>query len=189
MNPLAVSDEHTLSERLARGDRGALAVFYERYAGLVFGVALRVLNDRGAAEEVVQETFLEAWRRATRYEPARASPAAWLITIGRSRAIDRARSRATQERVLAIPEGDAAVQTPETLVDLSRKRELIAAAVTQLPQEQRSLLELAWNEGLSQSAIARRCSLPLGTVKTRTRAALLELTRIVRGAADSGTAG
>jgi RNA polymerase sigma-70 factor (ECF subfamily) len=189
MKDLAGADEHTLSERLARGDRAALSVLYERYAGLVFGVALRVLNDRGAAEELVQETFLEAWRRATRYEPARATPAAWLITIARSRAIDRARSRSTQERLLAIPEGEAAVQSPETLVDLSRKRELIAAAVTQLSQEQRSLLELAWNEGLSQSAIAQRCSLPLGTVKTRTRAALLELTRLVRGAAGSGSVG
>lgn len=180
MTSLAIADERTLSERLARGDRAALSTLYERYAGLVFGVVLRVVKDRATAEELVQETFLEAWRRATRYEPARAAPAAWLVTIAKSRAIDRARSRGSQERLAAIAEDEAPVESPEALVDLSRQRAVIASAVERLPAEQRRLLDLAWNEGLSQSEIARTCNLPLGTVKTRTRAAMLELRQVVR---------
>lgn len=182
MTSLAIADERTLSERLARGDRAALSTLYERYSGLVFGVALRVVNDRATAEELVQETFLEAWRRATRYEPARATPAAWLVTIAKSRAIDRARSRGSQERLAAIAEDEAPVEAPDALVDLGRQRAVIAHAVERLPPEQRRLLDLAWNEGLSQSEIAKACNLPLGTVKTRTRAAMLELSQVVRAA-------
>jgi RNA polymerase sigma-70 factor (ECF subfamily) len=180
MTALAALDDRALSDLLARGDRQALGLLYERYAGLVFGVALRVLKDRADAEELVQETFLEAWRRATQYEPARATPAGWLITIARSRAIDRARSRATSERTAELPEAVPPAETPDVVVELGRQKAVIARAVATLPLEQRRVLELAWNEGLSQSDIAARTGMPLGTVKTRTRAALLEVGRVVK---------
>ena len=93
-------DERALSDRLARGDRSALAAIYAAHGSVVFAVIVRLVRDRAEAEELVQETFLEAWRRATQYQPERANLAAWLVTIAKSRAIDRLRSRGTSERTL-----------------------------------------------------------------------------------------
>jgi len=171
------ADERALSDRLARGDRDALAQLHARYAAMLLGVATRLMRDRAEAEEVVQETFLEAWRRAEQYQPERANVAAWLLTITRSRAIDRLRSRGTTDRTLEL-EGRAvpvAPGQPDELYDLARLSSQVRRRVAELPVEQRSLLELAWDEGLSQRQIAMRTGLPLGTVKTRTRAALQTL--------------
>lgn len=184
MSTLAALDDRTLSDRLARGDRQALGLLYERYAGLVFGVALRVVKERALAEELVQDTFLEAWRRASQYDAARATPAAWLVTIAKSRAIDRARSahaaqRATDASTQLPPEAPEAM---DSLLDLARSKAVLEAHVGRLPAEQRLVLELAWRDGLSQSEIARTANLPLGTVKTRTRMAMLELSAAVRAA-------
>jgi RNA polymerase sigma-70 factor (ECF subfamily) len=182
MSTVAALDDRTLSDRLARGDRQALGQLYSRYAGLVFGVALRVVKDRALAEELVQDTFLEAWRRATQYDAARATPAAWLVTIAKSRAIDRTRTATAAERA-----STAASHTPvepteglESLLDLARSRVVLEAHLSRLPPEQRLVLELAWRDGLSQSEIASKANLPLGTVKTRTRLAMLELSAAVR---------
>lgn len=168
------ADERALSDRLARGDRQALAALHDRYAAMLLGVATRLMRDRSEAEEVVQETFLEAWRRAEQYQPERANVAAWLLTITRSRAIDRLRSKGTTDRTLELEARATPVAPglPDELYDLARLSAQVRRRVAELPVEQRSLLELAWDEGLSQRQIAARTGLPLGTVKTRTRAAL-----------------
>ncbi|MBL8919340.1 MAG: sigma-70 family RNA polymerase sigma factor [Myxococcaceae bacterium] len=170
-------DERALSDRLARGDREALSAIYATHAPVVLAVAQRLLRSRAEAEEVVQETFLEAWRRAAHYQPERANLAAWLVTIVKSRAIDRLRARGTVERTLDLERRASAEgsKAPDEVVDGARARTVVRAQVAKLPVEQRSLLELAWDEGLSQSEIAAKTGLPLGTVKTRTRAALLAL--------------
>ena len=170
-------DERALSDRLARGDREALSALYATHASVVFAVVQRLVRNRAEAEELVQETFLEAWRRAAHYQPERANVAAWLVTIAKSRAIDRLRSKGTSDRTLEL-EGRAVPAPPgqpDELYDLARLSSQVRRRVAELPIEQRSLLELAWDEGLSQRQIAVRTGLPLGTVKTRTRAALQTL--------------
>ena len=170
-------DERALSDRLARGDREALSALYATHASVVFAVVQRLVRNRAEAEELVQETFLEAWRRAAHYQPERANVAAWLVTIAKSRAIDRLRSKGTVDRTLDVERRAApeASKLPDEVLDAARARTLVRAQVAKLPVEQRALLELAWDEGLSQSEIAAKTGLPLGTVKTRTRAALLTL--------------
>lgn len=172
-----MSDAHLteLSNRLAQGDRAALAELYQRYASVVFGVVLRLVRDRAEAEELTQETFVEAWRRATQYQPERANVAAWLVTIAKSRAIDRLRLRAAHERALPREAPPTPVRPPDEVFASAQARHAVRRRLERLPVEQRALLELAWDEGLSQSEIARRTGLPLGTVKTRTRTALLTL--------------
>jgi RNA polymerase sigma-70 factor (ECF subfamily) len=185
---VTVVDERQLSDRLARGDREALAALYSMHGSLVFAVALKLLRDRAEAEELVQETFLEAWRRAGQYQPERANVAAWLVTITRSRAIDRLRTRGTVSRTLEV-EGRGVVEPqarPDEVVDSRRVRGVLRDQVARLPVEQRTLLELAWDEGLSQSEIAARTGLPLGTVKTRTRAALMTLHAELKALGVSG---
>jgi RNA polymerase sigma-70 factor, ECF subfamily len=172
--------DQALCARLGQGDRTALRELHARHAGAVFALALRLLRSRAEAEDVVQETFIEAWRRADRYQPARAAVAAWLATIAKSRAIDRLRrtdalTRATDG--LSAPE---APSSPEGEVDDARNRQRLAQAVELLPSTAREVLDLAWREGLSQSEIAARTGLPLGTVKTRTRLALLNLAKSLR---------
>jgi RNA polymerase sigma-70 factor (ECF subfamily) len=185
---VTVVDERQLSDRLARGDRQALAALYSMHGSLVFAVALKLLKDRAEAEELVQETFLEAWRRAAQYQPERANVAAWLVTITRSRAIDRLRAKGTVTRTLEVEgRGVAEPQArPDDEVDSRRVRSVIRTQVARLPAEQRTLLELAWDEGLSQSEIAARTGLPLGTVKTRTRSALLTLHAELKALGVSG---
>jgi RNA polymerase sigma-70 factor (ECF subfamily) len=183
-------DEAALSDRLARGDRRALTALYQLHAGLVLGVALKVLRDRAEAEDVLQETFLEAWRNATRYNPERADLAGWLVTIARSRAVDRLRSRAVATRTLERQghEPTQAALALDVRVDSERQRQRLRARLSELPEELRMPLLLAWNEGLSQADIAFKTGLPLGTVKTRTRLALMRLSQAVREESVSGAA-
>lgn len=171
------ANDRALSDRLAKGDKQALAEIYTAHGSVVFAVSLRLLRDRAEAEELVQETFLEAWRRAAQYQPERANVAAWLVTIAKSRAIDRLRSRSTAQRTLDVERREQSFgeRAPDEAIDGARTRAVVREKVAQLPAEQRALLELAWDEGLSQSEIAAKTGLPLGTVKTRTRTALLKL--------------
>jgi RNA polymerase sigma-70 factor (ECF subfamily) len=156
----------------------AAAELYDRYAAQVYALARRIVRNDGDAEDVVQEVFSQAWRTADRYESRRGSVAGWLLMITRTRAIDRIRARQ------ARPEADsdvlpdalpaAAVPQPDLLVaaeEAGRVREALLA----LPDSQRTALELAYYEGLTQSEIAARLSEPLGTIKTRMRTALSTL--------------
>lgn len=166
---MAASPIDALLDRLAAGDHAALGEVYDRYAGLVNGLALRILRNTAEAEEVIQEVFLQIWRQAVRFDPARGSAEAWICTIARTRALDRLRRRTSrrEESVEAIP---GASDTPKTVEAIA-----VHKALDTLSADQRTALELAYFEGLTQSEIAARLGEPLGTVKTRIRTAMIRL--------------
>ncbi len=167
---------------IAAGDRGAFDRLYDGYAALVFTFALRILRERAAAEDLLQDVFLHVWRDASSYSAERGSPEAWLITMTRSRAIDRLRSIRRRDRSfvpMERPSGrshDAAVESGAAAAEA---RVLMNSALARLPDNQRQVLELAYLDGLSQTEIAARINEPLGTVKTRMRAALQRLRELV----------
>ncbi len=166
----------------ARGDAAALRVLYDRFSGTAMAVALRIVGSRGEAEEILQEAFLEVWRRAPEYDAARGEPGAWITTIVRSRSLDRLRSRASAERTaVASAEQELVPPAPSPLEDAERRleRERIGAALAALPAEQRGAVELAYYEGLSHSEIAARTGAPLGTVKTRIKLAVDKLAQLL----------
>src|SRR5262249_30473398 len=157
-------------DAIGRGDGGALRVLYDRCAGRVLAIALRVLGSRGDAEEIVQEVFIQVWNRAGDYDPERGGALAWVVTMARSRAIDRLRSRGAQARAAAALDPDPLTPPPPSeLAEERQLRERVGAALATLPVEQRRAIELAYFEGLSQSEIAGVTGDPLGTVKTRVR--------------------
>jgi RNA polymerase sigma-70 factor, ECF subfamily len=153
----------------------ALRLLYRECGGRVMAVALRILGDRAEAEDVVQETFLELWRRAATYDAARSAPATWAVMVGRSRALDRLRSRTTAARASELSALDPSFRLAVEPVEARQDRERVRRALDELPPEQREALDLAYYEGLSHGEIAARTGLPLGTVKTRLRLAMAKL--------------
>jgi RNA polymerase sigma-70 factor (ECF subfamily) len=174
---------------IARGDREAFARFYDLHAGLVHTLALRMLRERGEAEEVVQDVFLQAWRQAWTYSRDRGTPEAWLITMARSRGIDKLRSRRRRGEMVRPAEDPDRLTEPVALESASgpaEARATLGGALGDLPAAQRSVLELAYFDGLTQTEIAARLGEPLGTVKTRMRSGLERLRGILaaRGGAE-----
>lgn len=184
-------DAALLSRAARAGDTQAFALFYDRHAGQVFGLCLRMLGRREEAEDALQEIFLQAWNQAGRYDPAVGAAGGWITVIARSRCLDRLRKRAVRkgtEEPLEIPSDDgdflrpiASGETPvlealETEEARARARKALAA----LPPEQRATLEASFYGGLSQSQIAAKFGEPLGTIKTRMRRGLLKLAEILR---------
>lgn len=171
-----------LIERMARGDREAFGRFYDRSAPLVFTFAMRILKDRSDAEDLLQEVFLQVWREAGSYSPERGSPEAWIITVTRSRAIDKLRSIRRRDKSF-VPMEDPAGREYDGKVDsgatASDARIMVDNTLAQLPQTQRKVLELAYFDGLTQSEIASKLGEPLGTVKTRMRAGLARLRELL----------
>jgi RNA polymerase sigma-70 factor, ECF subfamily len=168
----------SLLQLMASGDRDAFGRFYDRYASLAFTFALRLLGSRSDAEDLLQEVFLQVWRQALSYSPERGSPEAWLITMTRSRAIDKLRSmRRRDMRPLAPdePARDEGGLEVEPLTEASEAKLTVKGGLARLPETQRVVLELAYFDGLTQSEIAARIGEPLGTVKTRIRAGLERL--------------
>jgi RNA polymerase sigma-70 factor (ECF subfamily) len=168
-----------LVARIADHDETALAALHGRYAGTLLALCRRILGGAGEAEEVVQEAFLQVWRQAARYDPARSSVSSWLVLIARSRAIDRLRNRRVAERI-ATEAGADAPRVDASLdgianVFFAERRARILAALDALPPEQREVIELAFFRGMTQNEIAQRTSTPLGTVKTRTLLAMKKL--------------
>ena len=161
--------------QVGRGDRAAFGRFYDRFAPLVFSFAMRLVHERSAAEDLLQEVFLQIWREAGNYSPERGTPEAWIITITRSRAIDKLRSIRRRDKSFVPMEGpsgkeyDGRVESGATASD---SKIMVNSALAQLSESQRQVLELAYFDGLTQSEIAERLKEPLGTVKTRMRAAL-----------------
>jgi RNA polymerase sigma-70 factor, ECF subfamily len=163
--------------RLVARDESALGELYDRHSPLLFGLLIRILKQRGDAEEVLQEVFVQVWTRADTYNSMLGTPAGWLIGIARNRAIDRLRANAVRLRALEHVEPHASVSTPETDASINETRRDVRRALDALPPEQRVLISHAYFEGLTQSELAERFSLPLGTVKTRVRMGLLTLRR------------
>lgn len=166
-----------LIDRIVARDAGAIATLYDRHCRLLYGLILRIVRDRAESEEVLQEVFMLVWTRAETYNAALGSPAAWLVRIARNRAIDRlranqVRTRATEGVVLPDP-----VESPETAAAQTERQRAVARALNTLPADQRQLIELAYFQGLTQSELAARFHLPLGTVKTRIRTGMLTLRR------------
>jgi RNA polymerase sigma-70 factor (ECF subfamily) len=168
-----VVDDRELIARMRAGDDQALARFYDRWARPAYALIVQMVRDPDDADDVLEDAFYQAWRQASRYEPARGSVATWILTIARSRALDRLRARRRLKEEPLMPRlGDAALDHTDTdVAEVAERRERVAEAVRLLPPEQREVVELAYFRGLSQTEIAERTGQPLGTVKTRTRLA------------------
>ena len=164
-----------LLERIVARDERAVADLYDRHCRLLFGLILRILRDRSEAEEVLQEAFVLVWTRAETYNVSLGPPAAWLVRIARNRAIDRVRANSVRLRAVeSVPE-PASPESPELRASLSERQRTVARALDSLPPDQRVLIEQAYFLGLTQSELAERFKLPLGTVKTRIRTGMLAL--------------
>jgi RNA polymerase sigma-70 factor (ECF subfamily) len=161
-----------LIRRIVDRDEAALAALYDRYGGLVFSVASRILKDALAAEEILQDIFLHLWGSASRFDPARGSLAGWLSVTTRNRSIDRLRRRTPESDAAALPQDVALPYNLEDSVLRGRLLAKIRGVMDRLPNEQRSLVDLAFFEGLTHSELASRTGEPLGTVKSRLRAAI-----------------
>nr|MCH9687124.1 sigma-70 family RNA polymerase sigma factor [Deltaproteobacteria bacterium] len=170
--PLCDMDDIEVIREAARGEVQALATLYDRYAGLMLSMSNRMLGDKTMAEDLVQDVFMEVWRRAHAFDASRGSVRTWLLVRLRSRALDRLRS-AKHRREVTVDEVSPreASPTPED-PELSPDRALVREVVQQLPEEQRVVIELSYFHGLSSAEIATRMGSPLGTVKSRTAAAL-----------------
>lgn len=169
----AMTSDLALVTAIRSGDQGAMAALYDRYSCIVYSVALRVLQDTGGAEDVLQDIFMQLWRNPGSFDSSRGNMAAWLAVIARNRAIDALRRRRPQddiENVIVSVEPDMASEA-----ERSRAMEKIRGAMESMPAPQRSALELAYFEGLTHMEIAEKTGEPLGTVKTRIRTGLLTL--------------
>ncbi len=198
-------DDAALMREVVAGSHAALAALYDRHVDAVYASSCRLTSDRGLAEEVVQETFMALWNRAETYDPAIGSLAAWLHTIARNRTVDRLRAAGRRptliplsaaasvggeaasadalDRLLAsgsMVANSAPVPSPESVAVLGELRIALQTAVSAMPDDERTVITLAYGDGLSQSEIAERLGWPLGTVKTRTRRALARLRQVLQ---------
>jgi RNA polymerase sigma factor (sigma-70 family) len=172
-----VTSDGELIQAAANGDQSAFEDLYRRYARPVFGLALRRLGDRGRAEDAVQETFASIWRSAGSYKPERGPGAPWLYAVARNAIVDRARSRT--EIPAEIPEKAADTPGPPERTEQGWIAWRVHRALEELPEHEREVIALAYWSGLSQSEVAEFLGIPLGTVKTRTRAALSRLADVL----------
>lgn len=175
-------------QSLKSGDLSALTRLYERYGEPVYRLCLRILGNVAEAEDVTQEVFLAFWRNLT-YDPARGSLLVFLLTLARSRSINRLRQVRSQQQLYQRWEGHLAPHAnSRSLMDhatLTELSERVGEALQQLPDTQRQVLEMAYYDGLSQSEITQRLNLPLGTVKTRSRQGLLKLRKLLNDWVES----
>lgn len=173
MEPEPGDPDVELVRAVARGDRAALAQLYDRFAGLMMALAMRILRDRREAEDLLHDVFLEVWRSAADYDPERGRVRTWLAIRMRSRALDRQKSARISRNV-----GDDSVierMVSEQVTDAGPDQARVVGALAALPVEQRQVVELAYFEGLSCTEIATRTAVPVGTVKSRMAAAMGKL--------------
>lgn len=166
-----------LLHAVARGDEAALARLYDSYRVILFGLLVRILNSREEAEDILQDVFIQVWRRAKDFDEKRGRPFTWLVTLARSRAIDRLRLLGARQRLAASAEREHVDEASDALTDTIRgtQKEVVRRALAELPEEQKHTLMLAYFEGLTQSEIAAKLGAPLGTVKTRMRSGMIKL--------------
>jgi RNA polymerase sigma-70 factor (ECF subfamily) len=190
----AVDDDLILVESVAKGDAGALELIYDRHSRGVYALAVRLLNDGPAAEEVVQETFLKLWRHPAAYQPSRGRLLPWLLGVAHHHAVDLLRRRQLEQRhrmpAPLLASGDGLVDLldnlglasadgdPQARAGAFEQHQAIGVALASLPNEQRLPLDLAYYRGLTQLEIATLLGLPLGTVKTRMRLGLQQLRKM-----------
>lgn len=183
------SEEIELIQRIGDGDRASFEQFYERYNGVLFSTAFRVLNDPTDAEDVTQEVFIMIWNKAGLYDPSRGKPLTWAVTMTRNKAIDKLRS--LQRRFRLKEEAGKELGASEMVherqpiddVDSAEQAVLIRNAVNKLSAEQREVIEMAYFKGLTQNEIADRLKEPLGTIKARIRRGMLKLKKLIAPAA------
>jgi RNA polymerase sigma-70 factor (ECF subfamily) len=186
-------DDEGLAARVARGDQAAFMAIYDQYGDMIFATALRFFRDRDAAAEIVQETMLAVWRRIGQFDAAHGSLGAWMLAIARNRSIDRLRADARRPKIVRpaddADETDAVdalswagrpvlaadADEPGSEIDRRWVRAILTSTLAEIRPEERTVLVLAYDHGLSQSEIADRLGLPIGTVKSRTRRALAAL--------------
>lgn len=177
MSPSSVTDAE-IYRALQAGQKSALGILYDRYGKLVYGLALKILNNSQEAEDLTQEIFLALWRNRT-YNPDRGSLGSFLITMTRSRSIDKLRSRNASfkflDRWTQTMSAQTFPNTPFENASYVERSQQVRDALARLSQEQRQVLEMLYYEGLSQSEISQQLNIPLGTVKTRSRLGLLKL--------------
>jgi RNA polymerase sigma-70 factor, ECF subfamily len=184
--PQTDAEEVALLQEVAGGDERAFSQLYDRYSAILFGLLLRILHSRTEAEDILQEVFLQVWQQARSFDASRGRPFTWMVTLARSRAIDRLRSTASRERAAQRSAEDATTpvaaqeESSDEAVIRGERAEVVRDALAELPEEQRQVLLLAYLEGMSQSEIAEARGQPLGTVKTRTRAGLKKLSELLR---------
>jgi len=177
-------DDRALVAEAARGEVKAFAVLYDRFAGIMLATAKRMLGDRGGAEDLMHDVFMEVWRNVDNYDPTRATVRTWILVRLRSRALDRLRSATVRREVTTddvTPNEAPVAEDPSLAPD----RTAVVAALQNLPDDQRMVIELSYFHGLSSSEIAERMGSPLGTVKSRTAAGLAK----IRSAMQIGATG
>jgi RNA polymerase sigma-70 factor, ECF subfamily len=178
----STSIDSDLLTLIAKGDRRAFGRLYDRSSEVLFTLSLRMLGDREEAEDLLQEVYTEVWRKSVRYDARRGSPMAWLITLTRSRGIDRLRARTSRGHGMTDSIDDAPVAqtqghdpTPFDQQADAEVRVMVMKALVELPAAQRQALELSYYEGLSHSEIAERLKEPVGTIKTRIKLGMSKL--------------
>jgi RNA polymerase sigma-70 factor (ECF subfamily) len=182
LTPLPGTEETTsdwsLLARIGQKDEEALSALYDRYSGLVFSEARRILRDTGAAEEILQDLFFQVWRTAERFDPARGSLAGWLLVAARNRAISKLRKKSGQTEELD-ENGVSFSVNVESHAAQNLLLDKVRAVMGSLPENQREALECAYFEGMSHSEIAEKTGQPLGTIKTRIRSAMESLKKVL----------
>jgi len=173
--PLAHLSDEALPALVARGDESALAELYDRFGRVAYGLALRIVRDQTLAEDAVQDAFLAAWRTAVSFDPGRGKASTWLLTLVHRRAVDVVRREERRRTEALDAEPLAGGESTDETAEVREERRRVQAALAQLPPDQRQALELAYYGGLSQSELAERLGVPLGTVKSRMFAALARL--------------
>lgn len=170
--------------KAAEGDRDAFAALYDATSSLVYSLTLRILNNPADAEEVTLDVYMQAWRDARRFDSSRGGVGGWLVMIARSRALDHIRSHESRQKRETPAIGydiQSNVPSPEDLSAMSQDRRAVSAAMAALSAEQREVIELAYFRGMSHTEMAEHLSLPLGTVKTRVRLAMIRLRELIGG--------
>jgi RNA polymerase sigma-70 factor (ECF subfamily) len=178
--PEARNHDIDLLRQIAAGDRAAFAEFYDRYSTLMFSIASKILNNASEAEDVLQETFMQIWEKAGKFDPKLGKASSWAAILVRNKAIDRIRASQRRTRLAEAAGVESAIaaevsQTANEAVHGQAKAKLIQSAIFELPAEQRRAIELAYFSGLTQNEISEKLHEPLGTVKARIRRGLLKL--------------
>jgi len=188
-----LDDDYLLMEGIARRDASALSRLYDRHSGVVYALCLRILRDPGMAEDTMVDVFQEVWQRADRYNAGRGTPTAYLLTLTRSRALDRARMRGARP-TSPLHENEGAQGQPDPSTDPlqaameDERRLLIRQALERLDPKYREVMECSFYEGLSHTEIALKLGKPVGTVKTYLRRGLIQLRDLIRTVDDGGLA-